>query len=82
MNKEQVKGTIDKVAGTVKRKTGEWTSNAPLEIKGIVQELKGEMEVAAGDALEDFNEAKVEIGLHMKSALDPAASDATRQTRS
>ena len=62
MNKEQAKGKVDEVLGSIKRKTGQWSGSVPLEVKGIVQELKGELTVAVGNTKEcidkDHNKVK------------------------
>ena len=34
MNKDQVKGIIDEVAGSAKRKAGELTGNTQLQVEG------------------------------------------------
>ena len=46
MNKDRVKGTIDEVAGSAKRKVGALTGNTKLEVEGIVQQAKGKAENA------------------------------------
>ncbi|MDR3724304.1 MAG: CsbD family protein [Terracidiphilus sp.] len=70
MNKDQVKGKMDEVVGTVKRKTGEWTGNEPLEIKGVAQELQGKIETATGNAQSAIDETKAKVVTHAKSALE------------
>jgi uncharacterized protein YjbJ (UPF0337 family) len=50
MNKDRVKGIIDEVAGTAKRKAGELTDNPKLQVKGMVQQAKGKAEGAWGKA--------------------------------
>ena len=50
MNKDRVKGAIDEVAGSTKRKAGELTGNTPLQIKGIAQQLKGKLQNSWGRA--------------------------------
>ena len=46
MNTDRVKGTIDEVVGSAKRKAGELTGDTPLQIKGIAQQAKGTTETA------------------------------------
>jgi uncharacterized protein YjbJ (UPF0337 family) len=70
MNKDQVKGKMDEVVGTVKRKTGEWTGNEPLEIKGVAQELRGKIETAGGDAQTAIDKTKSKVAAHIKTALE------------
>jgi len=51
-----VKGTIDEVAGSAKRKAGALTGNTKLEVEGMVQQAKGKVENAWGktkDAVRD-----------------------------
>ncbi len=58
MNKDTVKGNIDKVVGTVKRKSGELTGDRKLQVKGAVQQTRGEIRNAVGqvkDAARDAN---------------------------
>ena len=50
MNKDQVKGTIDELAGRARQKAGELTGNKRLQVKGIVQQGKGKLENALGSA--------------------------------
>ena len=50
MNENQVKGIIDEVAGTAKRKAGELTDNPKLKLEGMVQQAKGKAEGAWGKA--------------------------------
>jgi uncharacterized protein YjbJ (UPF0337 family) len=62
MNKDQVKGIIDDVAGSAKRKTGELTNDFELQAEGIVQQAKGKVEKAWGNAKEVVREANEEAG--------------------
>jgi uncharacterized protein YjbJ (UPF0337 family) len=58
VNKDKVKGTIDDVAGRVKRQVGEWTGDADAQLEGLSQQLKGKSEKAWGavkDAIETKN---------------------------
>ena len=58
MNTNRVKGTIDEVVGSARRKAGKWTGNTPLQVKGMAQQVKGKLENAAGkaeDAIDDAN---------------------------
>lgn len=56
VNKDKVKGTIDDVAGRVKRQIGEWTGDADAQLEGLSQQLKGKSEKAWG-AVKDAVEA-------------------------
>jgi uncharacterized protein YjbJ (UPF0337 family) len=81
MNKNQVKGKIDEVVGTAKRKTGEWTGNSHTEIKGIAQELRGKVETAAGNAETVIDKTKSDVTTHVKSALKDTKAAAKHLTR-
>jgi uncharacterized protein YjbJ (UPF0337 family) len=50
MNKDRVKGKIDEVVGSAKRKAGKLTSNTPLQVKGMAQQVKGKLESTLGKA--------------------------------
>ena len=78
MNDDRMKGTIDEVVGSTKRKVGEWTGNTPLQVKGIAQQVKGKLEIALGKTKDAIHEA----GLHSReqdgtqaSQAPPAASE-------
>ena len=57
MKGDRVKGTIDEVVGSTKRKMGEWTGNSPLQVKGIAQQVKGKLEIALGKTKDAIHEA-------------------------
>jgi len=58
MNKDRVKGTIDEVAGSSKRKAGKWTGNTPLQVKGMAQQVKGKLENTLGKAKDAVRESR------------------------
>lgn len=60
MNSNRVKGTIDILAGSAKRKAGKLTGDTPLQIKGIAQQVKGKLEDALGKAEDGFHEVTLE----------------------
>lgn len=60
MNKDRVKGAIDEVVGSAKRKAGELTGDTPLQIKGIAQQVKGKFESTWGKAKDAVSEANHE----------------------
>ena len=69
MNKERAKGKIDEILGSAKRETGAMCGDLPLQVEGIAQEVKGEIEEAWGkvkDAVQDANE---EAAIHHKSRI-------------
>jgi uncharacterized protein YjbJ (UPF0337 family) len=38
MNKDQVKGKVDEVAGRAKRQAGEWTGDGESQVEGAAEE--------------------------------------------
>ena len=60
MNKDRVKGTIDEVMGSAKRRAGELTDNSQLQVEGMVQQVKGKVENAWGNAKDVVHEANQE----------------------
>ena len=58
MNKDQVKGRIEEVAGEAKKVTGKVIGNKNLEQKGRVEEAGGKVRAGYGDAK---NELKNEL---------------------
>jgi uncharacterized protein YjbJ (UPF0337 family) len=60
MNKDRVKGTIDEVMGSAKRRAGELTDNTQLQVEGMVQQVKGTVEDAWGKAKDVVHEANQE----------------------
>lgn len=70
MNKDRMKGTIDEVVGSAKRKAGDLTGNTKLQVEGIAQQVKGKVENAWGktkDVIRDAREnAKLHAGAHIR----------------
>lgn len=66
MNKDNVKGTMDDLAGRVKRQTGEWTGDVDKQMEGAGQQIKGKAEKAWGNVKDAAN--------------NPDRSDADRNT--
>ena len=50
MDKEHVKGAIDNVVGKTKEVAGHVTGNKKLETEGKIDQVKGAVHNAAGDA--------------------------------
>ena len=78
MNRDRVKGTIDEVAGSAKRKVGALTGNTKLEVEGMVQQAKGKVENAWGktkDAVRDAAEGS-EVRLETRVTLKTKNSTA------
>jgi uncharacterized protein YjbJ (UPF0337 family) len=57
MNKNRVKGTIDEVVGSAKRKAGKLTGNTRLQVEGAAQQVKGTVENAWGKAKDAARQA-------------------------
>ena len=58
MDKEHVKGALDKASGTIKEGVGKAVGDKSLEAKGKIDKAKGEAREALGDvkdALKDQN---------------------------
>jgi uncharacterized protein YjbJ (UPF0337 family) len=64
MDNDRVKGTIDKVVGIAKQKTGGLTGNSQLQIEGIAQQVKGKIQNAWGQAKDAVSEANEESAAH------------------
>jgi uncharacterized protein YjbJ (UPF0337 family) len=65
MNKVQVKGIIDEVAGTAKHKAGELTDNPKLKVEGLVQQVKGKTESAWGKTIDSVHNAIDNTEVHL-----------------
>jgi uncharacterized protein YjbJ (UPF0337 family) len=69
VNKDQVTGIIDEVAGSAKRKAGELTDNPKLQVKGMVQQAKGKVEGAWGKAKEAVNNTAACCDVHADACV-------------
>ena len=80
MNKDRVKGMMDEVAGSAKRKAGELTDNPKLRAEGMAQQVKGKAEGTWGmakEAVRDVIEGtEVHLDAHMKLGLKNSTADA------
>jgi uncharacterized protein YjbJ (UPF0337 family) len=78
MNKDRVKGTIDEVVGGAKRKAGELTGDAQLQVEGMVQQVKGKVENVVGktrDAIHEANrEAEVTHAARVSVVIDSSST--------
>jgi uncharacterized protein YjbJ (UPF0337 family) len=61
MNKDQTNGRISEVKGKVKEVAGKMVGNKELEIKGTLENTKGKVQAAVGDA-----KAKLKHATHSK----------------
>jgi uncharacterized protein YjbJ (UPF0337 family) len=57
MNEQYVKGAADKAVGKIKEVAGRVTGNKKLETKGKVDQVKGAVHNAVGDAKDAGKEA-------------------------
>jgi len=80
MNEDRVKGTIDELAGSAKRKVGEATGSTRLQVEGAVQQVKGKLENAWGRAKDAVHEANVEADVQHESRLDEAMNESAVET--
>jgi uncharacterized protein YjbJ (UPF0337 family) len=80
VNKDRVKGMMDEVAGSAKRKVGELTDNPKLQAKGMAQQVKGKAEGDWGMAKEAVRDAvegaEVHLDAHVKLGLKNSTADA------
>ncbi len=59
MDKDQIKGKMDDVAGRVKRQAGEWTGDKDLQAEGTKDQAKGKAQNTLGkikDAARDVKD--------------------------
>lgn len=64
MNKDRLKGTIDEVVGSAKRKAGELTGNTRLQVEGMAQQVKGKVENAWGKTKDGVRSAIENTEVH------------------
>jgi len=69
VNKDQVKGTIDEVTGSAKRKAGALTGNTKLEVEGMVQQAKGKVENAWGKTKNAVRDAVEGSEVHLDARV-------------
>lgn len=74
-----MKGIIDEVAGSAKRKAGELTDNPKLQAEGMVQQVKGKVEGAWGKAKKTVHDAitdtEVHLDAHVKLGMKDSSTD-------
>jgi uncharacterized protein YjbJ (UPF0337 family) len=78
MNKDRVDGKIDEIVGTLKRKTGEWTGDTPLQVEGIAQQVKGNLKNALGIGKDLARNVSANIDVRIETGLDDPATDIKR----
>ncbi|MFI4888902.1 MAG: CsbD family protein [Steroidobacterales bacterium] len=57
INKDQVKGRVEEVKGTIKEATGKIVGNPTLEAKGNIEKNLGKAQAKIGDVREDLKKA-------------------------
>jgi uncharacterized protein YjbJ (UPF0337 family) len=53
MNKDQLKGRLEELKGSIKEATGKLVGDDTLEAKGIIQKNVGEVQEKVGDLKQD-----------------------------
>ncbi len=76
MDKDRVKGAIDQVVGNVKHHVGDVIGDQRTQAEGTLQEIKGEIETAAGKLKDAARDAKDNL---LKS--HEASEEASREKR-
>lgn len=61
MDKDNIKGKVNDVAGRIKRQAGEWTGDENLQAEGAADQAKGKMQNAWGNVKEGARELKEDI---------------------
>jgi uncharacterized protein YjbJ (UPF0337 family) len=56
MNKDQVKGRVKVLKGTIKEVAGKAVGNKDLEYKGSIQKAAGQVQAGYGDLKKDINQ--------------------------
>lgn len=77
MNHDRMKGIIDEVAGSAKRKAGELTGNPKLQVEGAVQQVKGKVEGAWGKTKEAVQDALENTEVHLDAQVKLGMKDST-----
>lgn len=57
MNKDQVEGSVKKVAGKAQQKMGEIIGNPMQQVKGAQKQVEGNIQKSAGNAKEIIKDA-------------------------
>jgi uncharacterized protein YjbJ (UPF0337 family) len=82
VNKDRLKGTVDEVVGSAKRKAGELTGDTKLQVEGMAQQVKGKVETAWGktkDVVRDAVEnTQVRVDTHIKVGVKKPMPDTER----
>ncbi len=57
INKDQVKGRVEEVKGSIKEATGKIVGNPSLQAKGNIEKNLGKVEAKFGDVTEDLKKS-------------------------
>jgi uncharacterized protein YjbJ (UPF0337 family) len=57
INKDQVKGRVEEVKGSIKEATGKLVGDATLEAKGNIQKNLGKVQAKVGDVKQDLKDS-------------------------
>jgi uncharacterized protein YjbJ (UPF0337 family) len=61
-NDDEIRGNLDKAAGTVKEKVGRFTDDPNLQDEGAAQRIGGEFEAGVGKAKRKIGETVRDLG--------------------
>jgi uncharacterized protein YjbJ (UPF0337 family) len=56
MNKDQVKGQVKEVVGTLKEATGKVLGDKSLEVKGLAEKTLGKVQIEVGNIKSDLKD--------------------------
>jgi len=61
MNKDQLKGRVEELKGSIKEVTGKLVGDKTLEAKGIIERTIGKVQEDAGDVKQDAKDSLASI---------------------
>lgn len=71
MNRDRMKGTVNEIVGSAKRKAGELTGNTKLQVEGMAQQVKGKIENAWGKTKDAVRDATQSTKVHADAHVQP-----------
>jgi len=77
MNKDQIKGKVKMMAGTVEEQAGYWTDDKKVEAKGIILQAEGKIQKSWGDVKDAVGNTMEKI----KSNKEASTSGAKKNKR-
>jgi uncharacterized protein YjbJ (UPF0337 family) len=75
-----MKGTIDEVVGSAKRKAGELTGDTKLQVEGMTQQVKGKVENAWGKTKDVVHDAIDHTEVHADAHAKLEVKKSTPET--